>query len=134
MFFLIINNLDLFRKNIELISDIKLSSNLLMEFKQKLIDYLLSEKFFDRKKIKAEDFESKFQNIIDLINTNALVKNIVLNKNENEIISIFSEVINELKKIELRNKIQFLEDEVSMNLDEKLYSELLSLRNQLKSG
>ena len=38
--FLIINNLDIFRKNIELISEITFSNNLMNEFKQKLIDYL----------------------------------------------------------------------------------------------
>ena len=134
MLFLVINNLDIFRKNIELISEINFSSNLLIEFKQKLIDYLLSEKFFDRKKIKLEDIELKFRNIIDIINNNALVKIIAKNKNEDEIIAIFNEFVEELKKIELRSKIQFLEDKVSLNLDEKLYSELLSLRNQLKSG
>ena len=31
-------------------------------------------------------------------------------------------------------KIETLEDKVSINLDEGLYSELLSLRNQLKEG
>ena len=38
------------------------------EFKQKLIDYLLSEKFFDRKKLKQEDFDQKFKNIIIILN------------------------------------------------------------------
>ena len=59
--FLIINNLDIFRKNIELISEVTFSSNLMNEFKQKLIDYLLSEKFFDRKKLRLEDFDVKFR-------------------------------------------------------------------------
>ena len=40
----------------------------------------------------------------------------------------------EIKKINLRKKIEFLENKVSLNLDQKLYSELLSLRNQLKGG
>ena len=48
--------------------------------------------------------------------------------------TIFNEIVSELKKISLRIKIESLEDEVSLNLDEKRYSELLSLRNQLKSG
>ena len=39
-----------------------------------------------------------------------------------------------LNRIELNKKIESLEDKVSANLDEKLYSELLSLRNQLKRG
>ena len=55
-------------------------------------------------------------------------------KNEEEIIMIFNEITREIKTIDLRNKIESLEDKVSINLDEKLYSELLSLRNQLKSG
>ena len=41
---------------------------------------------------------------------------------------------NEIKQIDLREKIDSLESKVSINLDEKLYSELLSLRNQLKGG
>jgi len=132
--FLIINNLDIFRSNIELISEITFSSNLITEFKQKLIDYLLSEKFFDRKKLKLEDFDVKFKNIINLININAPVKMITKNKNEKEIIMMFTEIISEIKKIDLQKKIESLEDKVSLNLDEKLYSELLSLRNQIKGG
>jgi len=42
--------------------------------------------------------------------------------------------MSEIKKIELQKKIEFLEDKVSLNLDENLYSELLSLRSQLKEG
>ena len=47
---------------------------------------------------------------------------------------IFNEIISEIKKIDLKKKIEILESEVSLNLDEKLYSKLLSLRNQLKGG
>ena len=132
--YLIINNLDIFRSNIELVSEITFSSNLMNEFKKKLIDYLLSEKFFERKKLKLEDFDVKFKDIINLINTNAPVKIITRNKNEKEIIMMFTEIISEIKKIDLQKKIESLENKVSLNLDEKLYSELLSLRNQLKGG
>jgi len=132
--FLVINNLDIFRKKIELISEITFSSNIMNEFKKKLIDYLLSEKFFNRKKINLEDFEQKFRDMINLIIMNAPIKIIYKNKNEAEIVLMFNEIINEIQKIELRNKIEFLEDKVSINLDETLYSELLSLRNQLKRG
>ena len=132
--FLAINNLDIFRKNIELISEINFSQDLMNEFKQKLIDYLLSEKFFNRKKIEIDDFDQKFKDTISLINTNAPVKIIYKNKNEDEIILMFNEIMAEIKKIELKNKIESLEDKVSLNLDESLYTELLSLRNQLKGG
>ena len=110
------------------------SNKLKNEFKQKLIDYLLSEKFFNRKKIEIEDFGQKFKDIISLINITAPVKAIYKNKNEKEIVSMFNEIVSEIKKIELRNKIETLEDKVSLNLDENLYTELLSLRNQLKGG
>ena len=132
--FLVMNNLDIFRKNIELISKIAFTNSLLNDFKQKLVSYLLSEKFFSRKKLEIEDFEEKFNSIIKLINNNAPIKIIYKNKNENEIILIFNEIVEEIKKIELRKKIESLEDEVSLNLDENLYTELLTLRNQLKGG
>ena len=132
--FLVINNLDIFRKKIELISEISFSNNIMNDFKKKLIDYLLSEKFFKREKLNPEDFDQQFKDIINLITMNAPIKIIYKNKNEKEIISMFNEIIEEIQKIELRKKIDSLEDKVSTNLDENLYSQLLSLRNQLKEG
>ena len=82
----------------------------------------------------SEDFEPKFRDIIEVININAPVNIISKNKNDTEILTMFNEIFLEIKKIKLRKKVEFLEDKVSLNLDEKLYSELLSLRNQLKSG
>ena len=134
LLYLVINNLDIFRKNIELISEVDLTIDILIDFKLKLNEYLMSEKFFDRKKIELGDFDIKYKETINLIDLNAPVKIIANNKDDNEIVAIFGEIVNELKVINLREKIKFLEDKVSINLDEKLYSELLSLRNQLKSG
>ena len=132
--FLAMNNLDLFRKNIELISEINFSNDVLNDFKQKIIDYLLSEKFFDRKKLQPEDFDKKFKDTINLINHNAPVKIIMKSKKDGEIVSIFEEIIKEISRIELKKKIEILENKVSLNLNENLYTELLSLRNQLKEG
>jgi len=131
---LVINHLDIFRKNIELISEITFSNNIMDDLKQKLIDYLLSERFFEKKKINIDDLDEKFKDMINLINNIAPVKIIYKNKNESEIIIMFNEIKNEIEKIKLQEKIEFLEGKVSLNLDENLYSELLSLRNQLKSG
>ena len=132
--FLIMNNLKIFRKNIEMISDINFSDNIMNEFKQSLVNYLLDENFFNREQLALEDFDKKFENVIKLVNGNAPIKVIHKNKSESEIMQLFSEIISEIKVIELRRKIDSLEDKVSSNLDEKLYSELLLLRNQLKSG
>ena len=76
----------------------------------------------------------KFRDIINLININASVKIISKNKNAKEIVMMFVEIVGEIKKIDLQKKIESLENKVSLNLDEKLYSELLSLRNQIKGG
>ena len=116
------------------VSEIDFSSNHLNELKQKLIDYVLSEKFFDQKKLLIDNFDQKFKDTINLINVNAPVKTISFNKKDSEIILMFNEILEEIKKIDLRVKIESLEDKVSTNLDENLYSELLSLRNQLKRG
>jgi DNA primase len=132
--FLVMKNLDLFRKNIELISEINFSTDTMNLFKQKLIDCLLSEKFFDKKEIKIDDFDEKFKNIINQINDNAPIKIIHKNKSDADIIIMFNEILKEIEKIELRKKIESLEDKVSLNLDENLYTELLTLRNQLKGG
>ena len=132
--FLVINNLDIFRNKIELISEINFSNSALNDFKKELINYLLSEKFFSRKKFNLEDFEQKFKDTINLIIKNAPIKIIYKNKNEEEIVFMFNDIMDEIKKIELREKIESLEDKVSLNLDETLYSELLQLRNQLKRG
>ena len=134
LLFLIINNLDIFRKNIELVSEMDFSSNLMLNFKKKLVDYLISEKFFDKKKLDSSNFSKEYVEVINQINAHAPVKIITKNKNEDEIITMFNEITNEIKEIDLRKRIEFLEHKVSLNLDEKLYSELLSLRNQLKEG
>ena len=127
-------NLDLFRKKIELISEINFSNDIMNLFKQKLIDYLLSEKFFDKKEIEIDDFDEKFKNVINQINDNAPIKIIHKNKSDSDVILMFNEILKEIEKIELRKKIESLEDKVSLNLDENLYTELLTLRNQLKGG
>ena len=117
-----------------MISEVIFSSKLIEEFKQRLINYLLSDKFTNNKKLQPNDLDIKYKDIINLINLNAPIKIISQNKKNDEILIMFNELINEMKKIELRERVESLENEVSLNLDEKLYSELLSLRNQLKSG
>ena len=47
--FLIINNLDIFRKNIELISKITFSNNLMNEFKKKLLIIYYQKNFLIEK-------------------------------------------------------------------------------------
>ena len=90
--------------------------------------------FFERNIIEVKDFNKNFEHIIENVNINAPVKIIASKKSEDEIIIIYKEIIEEIKKIDLRQKIENLENKVSASLDENSYSELLSLRNQLKGG
>ena len=68
------------------------------------------------------------------INEFAPVKLISKNKNKNDILKIFNEIVDEIKKIELNTRIAQLEAKVAKDMDEKVYNELLSLKNHLKSG
>ena len=95
---------------------------------------ILDKDFFERNKISPQDLDNKFEYIINNVNTNAPVKIISINKTEDEIVGMFKDIIVEIKKIDLREKIENLENKVSASLDESSYSELLSLRNQLKEG
>ena len=72
--------------------------------------------------------------VILQINEFAPVKLISKNKNKNDILKIFNEIVDEIKKIELNTRIAQLEAKVAKDMDEKVYNELLSLKNHLKSG
>ena len=128
------NNLSIFKKKVELIAEINFSNDLLSELKKKIVEYILSEKLSGIDVLNPLDFDKKYADIINLVNTNAPVKIISKNKSKEEINLIFNEIFKEIGKIDLQSKIDSLESKVSLNLDEKLYSELLNLRNQLKSG
>ena len=134
LLFLIMNNLSIFKKKVELIAEINFSNDLLSELKKKIVEYILSEKLSGIDVLNPLDFDKKYADIINLVNTNAPVKIISKNKSKEEINLIFNEIFKEIGKIDLQSKIDSLESKVSLNLDEKLYSELLNLRNQLKSG
>ena len=133
-FYLIINYLDYFNDHIEQISEIKISDNLLNSLRNEIVENIISNKQNIEKKLNVEKIDKKFKEIILQINKFAPVKLISKNKNKNDIIKIFNEIADEIKKIELNTKIAQLEAEVAKDMDEKVYNELLSLKNHLKSG
>ena len=87
-----------------------------------------------RKKLDSKNLDLKFSEVIEIINEFAPVKSIAKNKNKTDLLNIFYEILDEIKEIELNNKIQALEAKVAKEMDEKLYAELLSLKNHLKGG
>ena len=128
--YIIINNLDLFHNKIEEISELNFSSDILNKFKNKIIDCLSS----NETKLSNFNLSPEFSKIVNEINLVAPVKVIVENKNEEDLYDIFCEIMNEIKKIGLNNKIRVLENKVAKDMDESLYNELISLKNQLKRG
>jgi hypothetical protein len=132
---LIINNLHVFENWIELLSELKLYTNICVEFLNKIIDLLASSKTYETNTIKEKFKPTKYINLINNINTFAPVKFIVeIKKNDEEMLLIFEEINNDLKKFELNQKIHNLEKKMIQNMNEKTYKELLDLKRQVNNG
>ena len=95
---------------------------------------MVSNKKDTKPKLDSKNLDLKFSEVIEIINEFAPVKSIAKNKNKTDLLNIFYEILDEIKEIELNNKIQALEAKVAKEMDEKLYAELLSLKNHQKSG
>ena len=107
---------------------------MLNNFKDEVISYLVSNKASIGKNLDKSTFDLKFSEIIDSINKFAPVKSIAENKNKEDMLDIFYEIVEEIKQIALNDKIETLEARVAKEMDEKLYDELLLLKSHLKSG
>ena len=133
--YLIINNLNFFEKKIELLSDLKLYTKNCIEFLKAIIDLLISNEICEIDTLKKNFKETKYINLIENINDFAPIKFIAeLKKNDNEMLLIFDEIANDLKKFELNQKIDNLEKKMIQNMSEETYQELLDLKRQVNNG
>ena len=57
-----------------------------------------------------------------------------IKKNDDEILLVFDEINNDLKKFELNQKIDNLEKKMIQNMNEETYKELLDLKRQANNG
>ena len=57
-----------------------------------------------------------------------------IKKNDDEMLLIFKEINNDLKKFELNRKINNLEQKMIQNMNEETYKELLDLKRQANNG
>ena len=128
--YIIINNLDLFHNKIEKISELDFSSDHLNKFKDEIIDRLSS----NETKLSNFNLSPDLSKVLNEINLIAPVRVITENKNAEDLYELFYEIMNEIKKIDLNSKIRVLENKVAKDMDENLYNELISLKNQLKRG
>jgi DNA primase len=133
--YLIINNLHIFEKRIELLSELKLYTKICNDFLNKIIDFLSSNKTFETGTLKEKFKQTKYLSLINDISTLAPVKFITeIKKNDDEILLIFDEINNDLKKFELNQKINNLEKKMIQNMNEETYKELLDLKRQANNG
>ena len=133
--YLIINNLNVFKKKIELLSELKLYTNICVEFLNKIIDLLVSGKTYETNTIKEKFKQTKYIDLINNINAFAPVKFIVeIKKNDEEMLLIFEEINNDLKKFDLNQKIHKLEKKMIQNMNEETYKELLDLKRQVNKS
>ena len=133
--YLIINNLHVFEKRIELLSELKLYTEICVDFLNKIIDFLSSNKTFETNTLKEKFKQTKYLSLINDISALASVKFITeIKKNDDEILLIFDEINNDLKKFELNQKIDNLEKKMIQNMNEETYKELLDLKRQANNG
>ena len=133
--YLIINNLNVFEKKIELLSELKLYTKICIEFLNKIIDLLILNKTYETNTLKEKFKQTKYFNLINDINAFAPVKFIAkIKKDNDEMLLIFEEINNDLKKFELNQKIDNLEKKMIQNMNEETYKELLDLKRQANNG
>ena len=126
--YIVINNLALFKENLNLIQNVKLFST-----ENKLIFESILEKLFKEKDIILEKL-SLDQNIIEKITKFASIK-YVLNKvedNNEEKIELLNEIIRDIKNYELEIRIEELESKFSKDFNESTFNEIKELKKLQK--
>ena len=131
--YLIIENLKIFEKRIETLSDLKLHTPLCKDFLKEIINYILDQnadvsKFQEHKLIKKQ-----YMNFIDQIQNLAPIKYILNSKTDDlNILSMYEEMVIELNKFDIDRKIDLLEKKLIKNMNEDNFRELLELKKQVK--
>ena len=122
--YLILNNLDLFQRNIYLIEKIKLFTD-----ENRLIFEVILSKLKEDEKFNINDLEIDPQ-LIEKIFRFASIKHI-LNMNKNDHVKIFDlleEITRDLKNYELELRIEELESKFSKDLNENTFNEIRELK------
>ena len=124
--FIMINYPNIVISKFEELSEIIFSSNESENLKNNIIELLSEEKEIDQIKNFPE-----YEKILNKIEHDQNLKVILNKKNDDEKLELFNDYLHELKNLNHRKKIEFLEAKLSKNLDESSYTELIKLKNQL---
>ncbi len=128
LLYLIMNNLDLFQKNIHLIENIKFFTN-----ENKLIFDVILSKLKSEQKLALNNLEIDEQ-LIDRIFKFASIKHILNNQknNQQKIFELLAEYLHDLKIYGLEVRIEELESKFSKDLSETTFNEIKDLKEQKK--
>ncbi|AFS46952.1 DNA primase [alpha proteobacterium HIMB5] len=124
--YLIINNINIFQDNTNLLDDIKMFSDENKTIFNSIIDKLKLDE-----KLNPEDLDLDNQ-IIDKINRFAPIKHILKNKSDNdfEVIEILEDIKRDLNNFDLEFRIQELESRFSKDFSEDTFNELKELKKR----
>ena len=96
---------------------------------------MTSNKTYETNTYKQRFKQTKYINLINDINAFAPIKFIAkIKKDDDEMLLIFEEINNDLKKFELNQKIDSLEKKMIQDMNEETYKELLDLKKQANNG
>jgi len=128
LLYLIMNNLDIFQKNIHLIEKIKFFTN-----ENKLIFDVILSKLKSEKKLVLNNLEIDDQ-LIDRIFKFASIKHILNNQknDQQKIFELLDEYLHDLKIYGLEVRIEELESKFSKDLSETTFNEIKDLKEQKK--
>ena len=122
--YLILNNLEVFQKNIYLIEKIKLFTD-----ENRLIFEAILSKLKENEKFTINDLQIDTQ-LIEKIFKFASIKHILnMNKHDHsKIFDLLEEIIRDLKNYELELRIEELESKFSKDLNENTFNEIRELK------
>jgi DNA primase len=130
--YLIINNLDIFEKKIELIAKLNLYSPLCKEFLKKIVNYLADGDFNKTNFNNLEFVRNDFADLINKINILTPIKFILkIKKKEEDLLKIYEEMVQEISKFDISHRIEFLEKKLIDDMNNETFQELLDLKNQV---
>ena len=127
LLFIILNYFKIASQKIEELTNIKFISEKNQSLKNTIVD-LISNSNENELNYKIN---SDFKNLADEIKENSNIQLITKDKTDQEISSLFDELILDLKEQNNLRKIESLEKKLINNLDENSYSELIKLKSQL---
>ena len=126
LLYLVMNNLNLIQKNIHLIENIRLFTDV----NKQILDVIIS-KLKSEATIEIQDLTLDKQ-ILDKINKFAPIKHILKNKSNNDyqVIEILEDISRDLVNYDLEFRIQQLESKFSKDLSEATFNELKELKKK----